>query len=114
MDVTVWHNSRCSKSRGVLELLAEHGVTPTVVRYLEEPPSRAELTDALRRLGTEDPRAITRTGEPLFRELNLEDATPDQLLTVLTENPVLIERPIVFVGDNAVVARPPERVLDLL
>jgi len=97
-----------------LELLAEHGITPAVVRYLEESPSRAEIVEALRLLGTDDPRVITRTNEPLYRELNLEAASPDDMLTALAENPGLIERPIVFAGDKAVVARPPERVLDLL
>ena len=114
MTVTVWHNPRCSKSRGVLELLAERGVTPAIVRYLETSPSREELVEALRVLGTEDPRAITRVNEPLYQELSLAEASPEALLTALAENPTLIERPIVFVADKAVVARPPELVLDLL
>lgn len=113
-DVTIWHNPRCSKSRGALELLAERGISPGVVRYLDEAPARAELEDVLRRLGTDDPRAITRTGEGLYRELGLADADRDGLLDALAAHPVLIERPIVLSGERAVVARPPERVLDLL
>jgi arsenate reductase len=112
-DVTIWHNPRCSKSRGALALLAELGVEPSVVRYLDVAPSRAELEDVLRRLGTEDPRAIIRTGEPAYRELGLADAGRDALLDALAAHPVLIERPIVLAGDRAVVARPPERVHDL-
>lgn len=113
-SVTIWHNPRCSKSRGALALLADSGLDPQVVRYLDEAPSRAELAEVLRKLDTDDPRAITRTGEARYRELGLADAGPEELLDALAANPVLIERPIVFVGDHAVVARPPERLLDLL
>jgi arsenate reductase len=112
--VTMWHNPRCSKSRGALALLAEHGIEPTIVRYLDEAPTRDQLVDVLRRLGTDDPRAIVRTGEPRYRELHLADADPDALLDALTSNPILIERPILLVGDRAVVGRPPERVLELV
>lgn len=112
--MTIWHNPRCSKSRGALALLAEHGVDPRIVRYLDETPSRAELLDVLRRLGTDDPRTITRTGEARYRELGLADADPNSLVDALVANPILIERPIVLVGDRAVVARPPQRALELL
>lgn len=62
----IWHNPRCSKSRAALALLTEHGAEPTVRRYLDDPPTRDELERALAALGTEDPLAITRTGEPAF------------------------------------------------
>lgn len=109
----VWHNPRCSKSRGVLQVLAEAGVTPDVVRYLDTPPSRAEIEDVLRLLGT-DPAAIVRTGEAVYRELGLAGADRDTLLDALAAHPSLIERPIVVDGDRAVLARPPERVRELL
>jgi arsenate reductase len=113
-DVTIWHNPSCSKSRGALSLLAEHGVDPAIVRYLDDAPDRAALEDLLRRLGTDDPRAIARTGEARYRELGLADADRDTLLDALAAEPGLIERPIVLVGERAVVARPAEKVLDLL
>ena len=113
-NVTLWHNPRCSKSRGALALLNDRGVEPAVVRYLDDAPSRADLVDVLRRLGTDDPRAITRTGEKLYRELNLAAADADVLLDALAANPILIERPIAVLGDRAVVGRPPEKVLELL
>lgn len=113
-DVTIWHNPRCSKSRGALALLAERGIDPTVLRYLDDAPDRVALEDVLRRLDTDDPLVITRTGEAVFRELGLADADRDTLLDALAANPVLVERPIVVVGDRAVLGRPPERVLDLL
>lgn len=112
-DVTIWHNPRCSKSRGALALLTERGIEPTVRRYLDQAPSRAELAQVLRELGTDDPRAIARTGEPLYRELGLADADRDALLDALAEHPALIERPIVIRGGRAIVGRPPGRVAEL-
>lgn len=110
----VWHNPRCSKSRGALALLAERGVEADVVRYLDDAPTRADLEDVLRKLDTDDPRAIVRTGEAVYRELGLADADRDALLDAMAANPILVERPIVVLGDRAVVGRPPEKVLDLL
>lgn len=112
--MTVWHNPSCSKSRGVLEVLAERGVTPEVVRYLDTAPSRAEIEGVLRLLGTDDPRAVLRTGEAAYRDLGLDTADRDTLLDALAAHPELIERPIVLVGGRAVLGRPPERVLELL
>lgn len=111
-DVTVWHNPRCSKSRGALEILAEQGIDASVVRYLDAAPTRAEIEDVLTKLGTDDPRDIIRTGEAEYA--GLEDADRDTLLDALATHPRLIERPIVIKGDRAVVARPPERVNELL
>lgn len=110
----IWHNPRCSKSRAALALLTEHGAEPTVRRYLDDPPTRAELERALAALGAEDPLAITRTGEPAFREQGLAGADRDTLLDALAAEPKLIERPVVIDGDRAVVGRPPENVLGLL
>lgn len=112
--MTIWHNPRCSKSRGALALLTESGVEPGIVRYLDVAPDRAQLEDVLRKIGTDDPLAIARRTEPLFRELGLATADRDTILDALAEHPALIERPIVIVGDRAVVARPPERVRELL
>lgn len=110
----IWHNPRCSKSRATLALLQEHGVEPEVRRYLDDPPTRAELEGALAALGTEDPLALTRTGETGFREQGLKGADRDTLLDALAADPTLIERPLVRSGDRAVLGRPPENVLPLL
>lgn len=113
-EVSVWFNPSCSTCRTLAGLLAERGVAADYVRYLDAAPGRAELERVLALLGTDDPLAITRTGEPLFAELGLADADRDRLLDALAEHPALIQRPIVVAGGRAVVARPPERVLELL
>ena len=113
-DMTVWFNPSCSKCRTAQGLLAERGVEADYVRYLEQAPTRAELEKVLQLLGTDDPRAITRTGEARYAELGLEGADREALLDALAENPILIERPIAIRGGRAVVARPPERIFDLL
>jgi arsenate reductase len=103
-DLILWTNPSCSKSRTAEDLLAGRGATR---RYLDEPPTRAELEDLLVKLGTDDPRVITRPGV-------LPDADRDELLDALSADAELIERPIAIRGDRAVVARPPERLLELL
>lgn len=113
-DLTVWFNPSCSKCRTAQGILAERGVEANYVRYLEQTPSRAEIERVLAMLGTDDPRAITRTGEAVYTELGLAGAGRDALLEALVAHPILIERPIVIRGDRAVVARPPERVIELL
>jgi arsenate reductase len=113
-DLTVWFNPECSKCRTTQGLLAERGVEATYVEYLQAAPSRAELERVLILLGTDDPLVITRTGEARFAQLGLAGADRDALLDALAANPILIERPVVIRGNRAVVARPPERVLELL
>lgn len=112
-DVVIWTNPRCSKSRGAEQLLAERGVVPTAVRYLDTPPSRDEIARVVDLLGG-DPRVLVRRGEPAYTALGLADADRDGLLDALAEHPELLERPVVLRGDRAVVARPPERLLELL
>jgi arsenate reductase len=113
-DLTVWFNPDCSKCRTAHGILAERGVTADYVRYLDDAPTRADLERVLALLGTDDPRAITRTGESLYAELGLDGAGRDTLLDALATHPILIERPIAIRGGRAVVARPPDRILELL
>jgi len=110
----IYHNPRCSKSRGALALLEERGITPEVVRYLDTPPTREELAGLLAKLGMR-PSELVRRGEDVFRtEYAGRELSEDEWLDALVTHPVLIERPIVVSGDRAVVARPPEKVLELL
>lgn len=115
MNVRIYHNSRCSKSRGTLELLQSRGIEPEVVNYLDTPPSVDELGNLLDLLGM-TPRQLLRTGEAEYRELGLDDpAVSDQaILQAMASHPKLIERPIVVVDARAAIGRPPEAVLAIL
>ena len=115
MTVTIYHNPRCSKSRQTLALIEETGVTPKIVKYLETPPSAAELKRVLMKLGLK-PRDILRRSEALYAELSLQDPglKDDALIATMVANPILIERPIVVSGDKAALGRPPESVLEIL
>lgn len=115
MKAIIYHNPRCSKSRGALELLQQQGVTVDVVEYLKTPPNRETLIELLRLLGI-GPRQLLRTGEDEYKSLGLDNPslTDDQLLDVMLAHPRLIERPIVVIGNKAVIGRPPEKVLELL
>ncbi len=114
MTTSVFFNPSCSNCRTAAAILEERGVDADYIRYLETAPTRADLDDVLSKLGTDDPRDIVRTKEPVYAELGLETADRDQLLDAMVANPILIQRPIVIHGDRAVVARPPERLLELL
>jgi arsenate reductase len=111
----IWHNPRCSKSRRTLELLREAGVEPDIRLYLVDAPDPDEIRTVLSALGAGDPRALMRRCEPVYRELGLADIEdPDQLVGAMAAHPILIERPIVILGERAIIGRPPETVLDLL
>ena len=111
----LYHNTRCSKSRGALELLNARGLEPELVHYLETPPSPAELRELLRMLGT-GARGLLRTGEPEYAELGLDDPSlgEDALVAAMAAHPKLIERPVFVHDGRAVIGRPPERVLEIL
>jgi arsenate reductase len=115
MRVVIWHNPRCSKSRDTLALLEARGVKPEIVRYLETPPSAAEILIAARQLGV-SVRKMIRSKEESYRALGLDNArlTDAELADTLAAHPVLIERPVVFARGKAVIGRPPEAVLPLI
>ena len=114
-DLTLYHNPRCSKSRGALELLQARGLAPTVVRYLETPLDAAQLEALLGKLGI-SARQLLRTGEDEYKTLNLADASLSeaQLIAAIAAHPKLMERPILATADKAVIGRPPENILELL
>ena len=109
----IWINPRCTKCRAAASALDEAGVEYTVRRYLDEPPSKAELVEVLNRLGLE-PWDIARTGEPVAQGLGLKDvprdaANRDRWIEALAEHPILIQRPILTADDGTtVVGRDPE------
>ncbi|WP_210483533.1 arsenate reductase (glutaredoxin) [Pantoea ananatis] len=110
--VTFYHNPRCSKSRETLALLAERGIAPEIVHYLDTPPDRQTLQILLQKLGMQSARELMRRKDPLYAALGLD--RPDIGESALLENPKLIERPIVINGDRARLGRPPEAVLEIL
>jgi arsenate reductase len=114
-DARLYHNADCSKCRAALALLLERGVDVEVVSYLEHPPTIDELRTLVRRLGV-PAAALVRSAE-----LDGHGASPaapgvdeDTILQALAASPRRLQRPILVVGDRAVIARPPERVLELL
>ncbi len=115
----IWINPACSKCRSALSLLDAEGAGYTVRRYLDDPPSVAELQEILGRLGLE-PWDIARTGEPVAADLGLgtwprDEGTRERWTKALADHPVLIQRPIITADDGtAVVARTPEAVRSVL
>ncbi|OBK40298.1 arsenate reductase (glutaredoxin) [Mycobacterium sp. 1165196.3] len=112
-DSVIYHNPKCSTSRKTLDLLRDNGIEPTVVQYLKTPPSRGELVKMIRDAGI-DVRTAVRRREALYDELNLADATDDQLLDAMVEHPILIERPFVVTPKGTRLARPIDAVREIL
>ena len=112
--IKIWHNPRCSKSRDSFKLLEEKGIASEVVKYLEDVPTKEELTELLKKLNM-SARELMRTKEDVYKELNLKDETSEEaLIEAMVANPKLIERPIVIRGDKAVIGRPIEKVVELI
>ncbi len=111
----IYHNNRCSKSREALALLTAHGLPFEVVYYLETPPNRDQLTQLLKKLDYQ-PRQLLRDKEVEYLALGLGNPalTNDELIKAMLQTPKLIERPIIEWADKAVVARPLQKLQDLL
>ena len=109
----IYHNPRCSTSRKTLELLRANGIAPTIVEYLKTPPSRAEIVTLVSEAGI-DVRSAVRKRESLYRELNLTEASDDELLDAMAANPILIERPFVVTAKGTRLARPIDAVREIL
>lgn len=113
MGARIFHNPKCSTSRKTLDLLRENGIEPEIVLYLKTPPTRAELVTLINDAGI-GVRDAVRKRESLYAELGLADATDDELLDALAEHPILIERPLVVTDKGTRLARPIERVREIL
>jgi len=111
----IYHNPRCSKSRAALAWLQAHGVEPQVVEYLNEPLTVQALEELLARLGL-GAREILRESEDEFAALGLADPmkSSKDLIAAIIAHPVLLQRPIVTSSNRAVIARPTEKLMDLL
>lgn len=115
MEITIYHNPRCSNSRGALALLMEAGVEPRVVEYLANPPSRDELAQLIRAAGL-SVRDAMRVKEAVYAELGLADdsLSDEALLDAMATHPVLINRPFVVTPKGVRLCRPPELVQEIL
>lgn len=113
MTVTIYHNPRCSKSRQTLEMIRAAGVEPDVVDYLKTGWTEALLNDLFAKAGISAREALRLKQAPA-PELGLATADDATILSAMVAHPVLVERPIVVVGDQAAICRPPERVKELL
>ena len=113
MQYTIYHNSRCSKSRQTLQLLQDNGIEPTVIEYLKTPLKKSELQDLCKQLGKR-PKEVLRTKEDDFKNLNLDLENDDKVIEAIIKFPKILERPIVSTGKKAVLGRPPEQVLELI
>jgi arsenate reductase (glutaredoxin) len=111
---TVYFNPHCSKSRRLLELLADRGVSASLVDYLAAPPGAAELRSLVQALGDEAAQLL-RSEDAAFATLGVDaaDLTPTAIVEVLLQHPQLLQRPVVVYGARVVIARPPERALEL-
>ncbi|MDX6286746.1 MAG: hypothetical protein QOG53_2231 [Frankiales bacterium] len=108
----IWINPACSKCRTALSTLDTAGLTYTVRRYLDDPPTADELDAVLTRLGLE-PWDVARLGETVAKELGLADLPHERhrWLEVMAANPILIQRPIITAEDGTtLVGRTPESV----
>ena len=113
--IVLYHNPSCSKSRGAKEILADRNVDFDIVEYLKAPLGEADLRRILELIDAEPAELVRRDGN--FRELGLnagDYGTVDAVVSLLVEHPKLMQRPVVVRGERAVIARPSERVEELL
>jgi arsenate reductase len=115
MSITIYHNPACGTSRNTLAMIRQSGEEPTVIEYLNTPPSRAELIDLIARMAITPRELLRQKGTP-YDELGLADGkwSDDQLVDFMLQHPLLINRPIVVTPLGVALCRPSERVLDIL
>lgn len=112
--IKIYHNNRCSKSRCALTALEESGQEFEVINYLQSTPTADELREIIEKLGIK-PYDLIRKGESVYiSEFKGKDLSDEEWIAAMVENPILIERPILVSGDKAVIARPTERINEIL
>ncbi len=110
----IYHNPRCSKSRETLQIIQDSNTDVEIVEYLNDIPTAKELKSILNKLGLQASQII-RKGEPVFKEqFKGKTLSNDQWIDAMIQYPKLMERPIVIKGDQAVLGRPPQNVIDLI
>lgn len=112
--ITIYHNSRCSKSREGLCLLELQDKPFTTINYLKEPLTKEELTDLIKKLGIKPIDLVRKKEEIWLQKYKGKNLTDGKVIDIMVQYPNLIERPIVVNGDKAVIARPAERINEIL
>ena len=113
-EIQIWHNPSCSKSRAALELLENKNINSNVFKYLEQTPTKEQLKDVLLKLNMKASQLL-RTSENIYEELDLKNINDEEkLINIMVLNPILIERPIIIKGNKAVIARPIEKLEELI
>lgn len=114
-QVTIYHNPKCGTSRNTLAMIQNAGIEPTVILYLETPPTREELVKLIADMGIPVREVLRQKCDP-YTELGLDDAkwTDEQLIDFMMQHPILINRPIVVTDLGTKLCRPSELVLDIL
>ena len=115
MTVTIWHNPKCGTSRTVLADIRARGIEPTVVNYVDAPPSERAIKTALKAMGLSARELLRRNGTP-YDELGLDDPkfSDAELVALMHKHPLLIQRPVVTTPKGTRLCRPPERVKEIL
>ena len=114
-NITIYHNPACGTSRNTLEMIRDSGTEPTIIHYLENPPSRDELVKLIADMGISVWALLRKNVEP-YEELGLaeDNFTDEQLIDFMLQHPILINRPIVVTPLGTRLCRPSEVVLDIL
>ena len=115
MKATIYHNPNCETSRNVLGMLKDAGIEPQVIEYLKTPPDADTLRQLLKDMGMTPRELLRQKGTP-YEELGLQDPkwTDEQLIDMMVQHPILIERPIVVTPRGTRLCRPKEKVQELL
>jgi arsenate reductase len=111
--VKIYHNARCSKSRGACEILSDHKIEAEVIEYLKTPPTEEEIRELLEKLNMSAFDVVRKTEDVYKRDFANKKYSESEWVKILAENPILIERPIIVNGNKAVIGRPPEKILEL-
>ncbi len=113
MNVIIYHNPRCSKSRLALEIIRNQKVEPKIIEYLKTGFSHEEINEIINKLNL-DIIEIIRSKDAKKLGLNLETMSKKELINAIIDQPGIVERPIIIKGKKAVIGRPPEKVLEII
>ena len=113
--ITIYHNPKCGTSSNVLAIIRQSGVEPQIIEYLKTPPGREKLVELVAKLDIPVRELLRRKGTP-YDELGLDDPkwSDDDLIDFMVAHPILMNRPVVVIGDTVRLCRPCEAVLDIL